>query len=110
MAALSILVHLMSVTAAWGTAKALAVPLDFAHALFLVPPIILISMIPISIAGWGVRENAMVVAFAYAGLPESDGLVVSLLFGAAFFVVGAIGGLIWIASADRGTVEVRETP
>ena len=91
----------MSVTAAWSTAKALAVPLDLANALFLVPPIILISMIPISIAGWGVRENAMVVAFAYAGLPESDGLVVSLLFGAAFFVVGAIGGLIWIASADR---------
>ena len=100
-AALSILVHLMSVTAAWGTAKALAVPLDFAHALFLVPPIILIAMIPISIAGWGVRENAMVVAFAYAGLPESDGLVVSLLFGAAFFVVGAIGGVVWIASSDR---------
>jgi hypothetical protein len=66
-----------------------------------VPPIILISMIPISIAGWGVRENAMVAAFAYTGLPQSDGLVVSLLFGAAFFLVGAIGGAVWIATAER---------
>jgi uncharacterized membrane protein YbhN (UPF0104 family) len=100
-AALSLLVHLMSVVAAWTIAKALAVPLDLTHALFLVPPVILISMIPISIAGWGVRENAMAAAFAYAGLPQSDGLVVSLLFGAAFFLVGAIGGAVWVATAER---------
>ena len=53
---------------------------------------------PISIAGWGVRESAMVLAFAYAGLPESDGLLVSVLYGAALFAMGAIGGVVWLAS------------
>lgn len=93
---LSIAIHLMSVAAAWAAAKALAAPISFGDTLFLVPPVILIATIPISIAGWGVRENALIVAFAYAGLPEADGLMISILFGAGLFVVGAIGGLLWI--------------
>ena len=53
---------------------------------------------PVSIAGWGVRESSMIMAFAYAGLSQSDGLIVSILFGAASFVVGVVGGIIWIVS------------
>ncbi len=67
----------------------------------LIPPIMLITMLPISIAGWGVREATMMVAFGYAGLAQTDGTVVSLLFGASSFVVGAIGGLVWILSAEK---------
>ena len=52
---------------------------------FVVLPIFLVSVVPISVAGWGVRESAMVMAFAYAGLMDSDGLIVSLLFGSPEF-------------------------
>ena len=56
---------------------------------------------PISIAGWGVREATMMVAFGYAGLAQTDGTVVSILFGAVYFIVGALGGLVWIFSAEK---------
>ena len=56
---------------------------------------------PISIAGWGVRESAMVLAFGYAGLAEGDGLIVSILFGVATLTVGALGGVVWVASGYR---------
>jgi hypothetical protein len=36
-------------------------------------------------------------AFAYAGLAQSDGLAISILFGAAYFIVGLVGGIVWIA-------------
>ncbi len=97
-AALSIGIHLITVTMAWGAAKAAHASVDFAQLLFLVLPVILIATIPVSIAGWGVRESAMVLAFSYAGLAEGDGLIVSILFGAATFAVGTIGGIIWVAS------------
>jgi uncharacterized membrane protein YbhN (UPF0104 family) len=42
-----------------------------------------------------------VAAFAYAGLPQSDGLIVSLLYGAGFLIIGLVGGLVWILFADR---------
>ena len=59
--------------------------INFADALFLVLPVMLIATIPISIAGWGLRESAMVLAFSFAGLAESDGLIVSILFGVSQF-------------------------
>lgn len=98
---LSILIHVFSVAAACAAARAVAAPLDFLTAMSIIPPVILISTIPISIAGWGVRETAMIAAFSYAGLAQGDGLIVSLIFGAATFVVGAIGGIVWIFSGER---------
>jgi len=99
--ALSIFVHLLTVGAAWGAAQALAAPLSFADALVLVPPVMLISIIPISIAGWGVREGVMVIAFSYAGLYQSDGLVVSLLIGLGTFIIGVFGAIWWIFTDQR---------
>ena len=92
----SLATHVMTATAAWGVARAVTVPFEFLHALLLVPPVALIATVPISIAGWGVRESALMLAFAYAGLSQSDGLVVSILLGAAYFVVGMIGGVVWL--------------
>jgi hypothetical protein len=81
--------------------QAVAAPVGFASILFLMPPVLLIATVPISIAGWGVRESSMVVAFAYAGLAQSDGLMLSILFGAASFALGVGGGLVWIASGIK---------
>jgi uncharacterized membrane protein YbhN (UPF0104 family) len=97
-AALSFAIHLLTVTVAWAAAMAVRAPVEFAQLLFLVLPVILISTIPVSIAGWGVRESAMVLAFSYAGLPENDGLIVSILYGVTTLSVGAVGGIVWVAS------------
>jgi glycosyltransferase 2 family protein len=105
---LSVLVHLLTVLAAWCAARSVGVNLSLAHSLILVLPVILITIIPISIAGWGVREGAMVAAFAYAGLPQSDGLIVSLLFGAGYLLLGAPGGIVWILTTDPA--DRRATP
>ncbi len=43
----------------------------------------------------------MGLAFGYAGLPTSEGVNVSLLFGAVYFFVGTIGGLVWIFSPEK---------
>jgi len=43
----------------------------------------------------------MMVAFGYAGLAQTDGTVVSILFGAVSFIVGCVGGVVWIFSAEN---------
>ena len=100
-ALLSLAIHLMTVIVAWGAAMAAHAAVDFVHVLFLFLPVILIATIPVSIAGWGVRESAMILAFSYAGLAESDGLIVSILYGAVSLAAGAIGGIVWAASGYR---------
>ncbi|WP_315831432.1 lysylphosphatidylglycerol synthase transmembrane domain-containing protein [Bradyrhizobium prioriisuperbiae] len=100
-AVLSLAVHVLAVVIAWAVVRSIAAPATFPQVFLLIPPIMLITMLPISIAGWGVREATMMVAFGYAGLPQADGLVVSILFGAVSFAVGAIGGLVWVFSAEK---------
>ena len=99
--ACSIAVHLITIVSAWCCVKAIAAPVSFEQVLMLLPPVLMISTIPVSIAGWGVRESSMIAAFAFAGLAESDGLTLSVLFGAACFVVGLAGGIVWILSVTR---------
>jgi len=97
----SIVIHLFTIAAAWCCAKAIAAPVSLSQVLFLLPPVLLVSSIPISIAGWGVRETSMIAAFGFAGLSEGDGLTLSVLFGVASSAVGLIGGIVWIVSGLR---------
>jgi len=99
--ACSVAIHLITAAAAWCCAKAIASPVSFAQILFLMPPVLLIATLPVSIAGWGVRESSFMYAFAYAGLAQSDGLAISILIGATSFIVGLVGGIVWIAYGLR---------
>jgi glycosyltransferase 2 family protein len=101
--ALSLLVHVLTVVIAWCVVRSIAAPVSFGQAFQLVPPVMLITMLPISIAGWGVREATMGLAFGYAGLAANEGVNVSLLFGAVSFIVGGFGGLVWIVSAEKAS-------
>src|SRR5262245_30107063 len=98
---LSLLVHVLAVVIAWCVVQSIDAPVVFGQIFQLVPPVMLITMLPISIAGWGVREASMGLAFGYAGLVANEGVNISLLFGAVYFIVGAIGGLVWIFRAEK---------
>lgn len=100
-AILSLLVHVLAVVIAWCVVQSIAAPVSFAQVFLLVPPVMLITLMPISIAGWGVREASMGLAFGFAGLAANEGVNISLLFGAASFIVGAFGGLVWILSGEK---------
>ena len=107
-AVLSLSIHVLAVVIVWCAVRSIEAPADFEQLFMLTPPIMLITMVPISIAGWGVREATMMVAFGYAGLAQADGTMVSILFGVVYFIVGALGGLVWIFSAEKasGKIEV----
>ena len=100
-AVLSVLVHVLAVVIAWCIVQSIAAQVVFGQIFQLVPPVMLITMLPISIAGWGVREATMGLAFGYAGLMTNEGINISLLYGAVSFIVGGFGGLVWIFSAEK---------
>ena len=88
-------------------ALALNVRLDATHLLML-PLVMLVSSIPISFAGWGLRESAMVAGLGFAGIPASDALAISVCFGGAQLIVGLPGLVIAVMSGYRGSKTVRE--
>jgi len=54
-------------------------------------------MVPIPIAGWDVRESAMVTILCY---DVSAGFLIWVLFGAALFLLGVAAGALWILSSN----------
>jgi uncharacterized membrane protein YbhN (UPF0104 family) len=57
--------------------------------------------LPISIAGWGVRETAMVSAFSFVGIPDASTLVLSILFGIVTMLTALPGGLVFLTAGGR---------
>lgn len=94
--ALSGLAQLLLVVAICLCAKGMSIHLDFRPALLVVPTVMLVSMMPISFAGWGVREGAMILGLGVLGVSEPDALAVSVAFGLLNFIVGLPGGALWI--------------
>lgn len=74
----------------------------------LVPPVLLMMIIPVSIAGWGVREGAMVAAFAMIGVSAEGALVLSIMFGLSAIFMTLPGGLLWLLSGDLKVQNVGE--
>lgn len=88
-------------------AQALGTGLTFAQALVLVPPVLLVSVIPVTVAGWGLREGAMVVALGFVGVEPAAAFATSVLFGLAVALTSLPGTVLWLTSsyATRNTRE-----
>ena len=99
--AISVVNHMVTVTVFYALARALGIDIGFAECLVLIPPVVLLSMLPISLAGWGVREGAMVVALGFVGVPPAQALALSITFGILYAATSLPGGFIWFASGNR---------
>lgn len=99
--AVAIIGHANLSLEAYALAVGLGLNIDLLDCLVLVPPVILLMTLPISIAGLGLRETAMVTAFGYIGVESHSALVLSLLFGFTNIASALPGGLFWLLSSDH---------
>ncbi len=108
--AFGILTHINISFCVFLLAVALSLDVTWLDCLVLVPPVLLVMTLPISIAGWGVRETAMVAAFGLIGVPEGGAAVLGFLLGLVGIVAAAPGGIIWLMSRNRGETLDYSTP
>jgi uncharacterized protein (TIRG00374 family) len=84
------------ITAGW-IFKALEINLSFIDVAFILCIMSLVTIIPISIAGFGTREASLVILLSQYGISSEMALSFSLLQFLAFFLWGAVMGMIfWI--------------
>ena len=91
-------------------AVGLSLDVTWFDCLILMPPVILVMTLPISIAGWGVRETAMVAFFGLIGLPADETVVLSILFGLTCIAMSIPGGIVWLVTRDQGEGMDYRTP
>jgi uncharacterized membrane protein YbhN (UPF0104 family) len=91
--AVAILVHVISAVVMFSFASDLALPLTLRDCVLFIAPISLLSAVPISVAGWGVREGVVVGALSLVGIGTEPALALSVLFGVTQLANGLLGVL-----------------
>ena len=81
-------------------ARTLQVDLPLGVWFAIVPLVALLMVLPISIGGFGMRENAMEFLLGEQGVSSDRAVAVALLWGLATVVTGLVGGLLFLL--DRG--------
>ncbi len=92
----SLAIHVAVSLLFWALTTALHLDVDPSVCIMFIPIVMLVTTIPISIAGWGIRESAVVVLFGFAGVSSAQAIAVSLLFGIAVALAALPGGLVWL--------------
>jgi glycosyltransferase 2 family protein len=101
--ALAATTHLLNVLVFWMLGQSIGLTVAFDQWFIVVPTVLLISMLPISIGGWGVREGAMVVALRGFGIPTEEALLPSILFGLCAVTAALPGAIFWISTRKPPT-------
>lgn len=90
---LSVVMQFSNVFALFILARAVGVSLDFLATAAVALPALLIASMPIAIAGWGVREGALIVGYGLFGVAPAAALAASIAFGLAMLIVSLPGAL-----------------
>jgi len=96
----SLIVHISGIAIYLLLGEAIGISADFMTYVLVVPLVFLISLMPISLGGWGVREVSAVWLFGIAGVTPEGGLAMSLLFG-FLIIVASLPGLFYIVLLKR---------
>jgi len=78
------------------SAKSIGIELSFASFIFIVPIVSIISFLPISIGGAGLRENSLVILMTALGASRETSTASSLIIFAIILFMGIIGAVIYI--------------
>ena len=60
----------------------------------LVAPVLMTMLIPVTVAGWGLRESAAAVLWGAVGLTAADGVAVSLAYGLIVLLCSLPGAVV----------------
>ena len=98
---LSVLTHLFAMLAIFGIGHAVHINEPIGLYLALTPPAILLTILPITFAGWGVREGALVSLFMLIGIQQAPVLAMSVLYGIILIFAALPGVFFYLKSRHQ---------
>jgi uncharacterized membrane protein YbhN (UPF0104 family) len=88
-------VHLLTIVAVWSLGRAHGLVLPVIDAALLFTFMVSISLIPVSIGGWGLRELAVSSLLGAYGVPLEQALFFSVSFGLVLMLAALPGAVVW---------------
>jgi len=94
--AISALVHGLTILCIFALGRAIGLALPLADAAVLMVYIMVITLLPISVGGWGVRELAVTALLTAHGASAEEAVVFSVAFGMTVMLATVPGALYWL--------------
>lgn len=96
----SAIVHANGIASYTLISLALGLPTPWLHYMLIVPLVFLVALMPVSLAGWGVREVGAVWLFGLVAIPREQALAISVCYG-LMLVLAALPGLVVFLGSKR---------
>ena len=93
---MSVAFRLVATAGTYSGFRALNVDIPLGSVLFVVSVINLVSLVPVSINGWGLREGAFVLLFTQIGVGSAEAFGVALLGRVLGVLFSSVGGVLYI--------------
>lgn len=77
------------------------IPLTWGQGAAILPVVMLLTSLPVSFAGWGLREGAIIIALGVYGVPQETALALSLVYGVLQLFSAVPGLVLWILEKRR---------
>ncbi len=97
--------QMLAISINWIMAEGLHIHVPLYYFLLFIPVVTLISMIPISLNGMGLREYAFLSLFGSIGVDREASVALGLLSSMTIFLSAIPGGLIYIFFRNRADVQ-----
>jgi glycosyltransferase 2 family protein len=103
---ISLSLHLLSVAAFCALGNAIGMPgVNLVHYLAIVSSALLVTIIPISIGGWGIRESALVIGFGMLSVEPERAFTLSAIFGLLVMLSCVVVAVLGIPTLFQKPVE-----
>jgi hypothetical protein len=96
---LSMVVQISNVAIVWLIGTGLGAPIPASYYWIMVPMVSLLTLVPISINGMGVREGGMLLFLTPLGVDQATALTLAFLWFLVQTAGGLLGGLVYLAGA-----------
>jgi uncharacterized membrane protein YbhN (UPF0104 family) len=99
---LSLLVQIASAAIVWLVGKGLSVDIPWGYYAVFVPMVSLLTLLPLSLNGMGVREWGCALFLAPLGVSQADAFTLSILWFAVQLAVSVLGGVVYLIAHEKG--------
>lgn len=100
---LAVAYEVLAVLSVWLLARSVGVDVSFWTIALITPPILVLSALPISIGGLGVREASYVGLLGEVGVSAPDATLIGLLAGASFLLATSPGAIALVRARSART-------
>ena len=101
---ISIVNQILAIAVTWIMAVGLRITVPFSYFMVLVPVITLISMVPVSLNGMGLREYAFLSLLGSIGIARESCIALGLLSSALLVVSAVPGGIFYLFFNEKAAV------